>query len=99
MLQWMQLFASHVAKLLSKGKLNQQDLLKGGSFTNKGFTNWKDAIRIFAKHESSDAHKQSTMCISSNTDIAELLSTQHAHEKEQNHNNFLKVLSSIHYLA
>lgn len=39
------------------------------------------------------------MCISSNTDIAELLSTQHVHKKEQNYNYFLKILSSICYLA
>ena len=44
-----------------------------GSFTSKGFTNWKNVIKIFAKHESSDVHKQSTMCMSSNIDIVELL--------------------------
>ena len=31
--------------------------------------------------------------------IAELLSTQYAHEKEQNHDCFLKILLSIRYLA
>ena len=70
-----------------------------GSFTSKGFTNWKDVTRIFAKHKSSGAHKQSTMCMSSSTDIAELLSTQHIREKEQNCNYFLKLLLSMCYLA
>ena len=91
-------FCFSCCKAASQRKVKLTGLTEG-SFTNKGFTNWKDAIRIFAKHESSDVHKQSTMCISSNTDIAELLSTQHAREKEQNRNYFLKILSSIRYLA
>ena len=91
-------FCFSCCKAASQGKVKLTGLTEG-SFTNKGFTNWKDANRIFAKHESSDVHKQSTMCISSNTDIAELLSTQHAREKEQNRNYFLRILSSIRYLA
>lgn len=82
-------FCFSCCKAAKQGKIKSTGFAEG-SFTNKGFTNWKDAIRIFAKHESSYAHKQSTMCISSNTDIAELLSTQHVREKEQNHNYFLK---------
>ena len=39
------------------------------------------------------------MCMSSSTDIVELLLTQYAREKEQNRNHFLKILSSIRYLA
>jgi len=88
-------FCFSCCKAAKRGKVKTTE----GSFTSKGFTNWKDAIRIFAKHESSDVHKQSTMCVSSSTDIAELLSTQHAREKEQNRNYFLKILSSIRHLA
>ena len=88
-------FCFSCCKAAKQGKVKATE----GSFTSKGFTNWKDATRIFAKHESSDVHKQLTMCMSSSTDIAELLSTQHAREKEQNRNYFLKILSSIRYLA
>jgi len=63
----MQLFASCVVKLLSQGNVKTTE----GRFTSKSFTNWKDAIRIFAKDESSDVHKQSTTCMSSSTDIDE----------------------------
>ena len=37
--------------------------------------------------------------MSSCTDMAELLSTQHIREKEQNCNYFLKLLLSMRYLA
>jgi len=81
-----------VAFCFSRCKAAKQGKVKTteGSFTSKG---------LFAKHISSDVHKQSTMCVSSSTDIAGLLSTQHVHEKEQNHNYFFKILSSIRYLA
>jgi len=88
-------FCFSCCKVAKQGKVETTE----ESFTRKGFTNWKDVIRIFAKHESSDVHKKSTMCVSSSTDIAELLSTQHDREKEQNRNYFLKILSSICYLA
>ena len=71
-------FCFSCCKAGKQGKIKATE----GSFTSKGFTNWKDATRIFAKHESSDGHKQSTMCMSSSIDIAELLSTQHPREKE-----------------
>ena len=99
--KWIHYDATDAAFCFSCCKAAKQGKIKftEGSFITKGFTNWKDASRIFGKHESSDVHKQSTMCISSNTDIAELLSTQHAREKEQNRHYFLKLLSSIRYLA
>ena len=69
------------------------------SFIIKGFTNWKDATRVFMKHGSCDFHKQAAMAISNTADIGEMLSTQHAMEKKLNREYFLKILSTILFLA
>jgi len=69
------------------------------SFVIKGFTNWKDATRVFVKHESSDFHKQAVAALAKKADIGEMLSKQHALEKRSNCRYLLKVLSSLQFLA
>ena len=69
------------------------------SFLVKGFINWKDATRVFAKHESCDFHKSTAAALASRVDVADMLSKQAATEKQQNRQYLLKVLSSIRFLA
>lgn len=69
------------------------------SFLVKGFTNWKDATRMFARHESCDFHKSCAAALTSRVDVGDMLSRQAATEKQQNRQYLLKVLSSIRFLA
>ena len=69
------------------------------SFLVKGFINWKDATRVFAKHESCDFHKSTAAALASRVAVADMLSKQAATEKQQNRQYLLKVLSSIRFLA
>ena len=69
------------------------------SFLVKGFTNWKDATRLFARHENCDFHKSSAAALASRVDVGDMLSRQAATEKQQNRQYLLKVLSSIRFLA
>ena len=69
------------------------------SFVIKGFTNWKDATRVFVKHESCGFHKQAVAALAKKADIGEILSKQHALEKSSNRIYLLKVLSSLRFLA
>ena len=67
------------------------------------FKNWKDATVSFKKHEASASHKEAlqVMLVTPSTcpDIGEMLSRGHAQEKSENRHCFLKILSSIHFLA
>jgi len=69
------------------------------TFIVKGFSNWKDAIRAFNKHEASDLHKLAVDSLKCRIDIGEMLSSQHAKEKKINRDYLMKVLSSIRFLA
>ena len=69
------------------------------SFLVKGFTNWKDATRVFVKHESCDFHKSTATALASRVDVGDMLSKQAATEKQQNRKYLLKVLSSVRFLA
>ena len=46
-----------------------------------------------------DFHKQAVMAISNKADVGEMLSTQHALEKRLKREYFLKILSTIRFLA
>ena len=85
-------------KAVKEGKIRLASYVEE-SFLVKGFTNWKDATRIFGKHESSDFHKSTAAALASKVDIADMLSKQAATEKQQNRQYLLKVLSSIRFLA
>ena len=69
------------------------------SFLVKGFMNWKDATRIFTKHESCDFHKSTAAALASRVDVGDMLSKQAATKKQKNRQYLLKVLSSIRFLA
>ena len=69
------------------------------SFVVKGFYNWKDATRQLTKHESSNFHKQAVEALKSKTDVAEMLSFQHAEEKKENSQYLMHVISTIRFLG
>lgn len=69
------------------------------SFLVKGFTNWKDATRIFARHENCEFHQISAAALANRVNVGDMLSKQAATEKQQNRQYLLKVLTSIRFLA
>ena len=73
--------------------------LTEGTFLSSGYTNWKDATRNFTKHEQCEFHKQVAVVLSKTKDVSEMLSSRLAADKEKNRMYFLKVLSTIRYLA
>ena len=72
------------------------------SFLSTGFSNWKDATVAFKKHQLSACHSAVDVMITipaTTRDIGEQLSQIHSQEKATNRRMFLKILSSIRYLA
>ena len=69
------------------------------AFLIKGFTNWKDATRVFSKHEASDFHKQAVAAMANKADVGVMLSSQLAKEKQSNREYLLHVMSTIRFLA
>ena len=74
-------------------------VLQADAMSQKGYINWKDVTRVFAKHESCDLHKSTVAALASRVDAADVLSKQAATKKQQNRQYLLKVLSSIQFLA
>ena len=72
------------------------------SFISSGYSNWKDATVAFKKHQLSACYHKAVDVItipSTTRDIGEQLSQIHRQEKATNRRMFLKILSSIQYLA
>ena len=73
------------------------------SFVSSGFSNWKDATVAFKKHQLSACHHKAVdimITIPATTrNVGEQLSHIHCQEKATNRKMFLKILSSIRYLA
>ena len=69
----------------------------------RGFTNWKDATSSFCQHEKSNCHKEAIEKVltlpATTPDIAEMLSSTLAREKEANRHCLFKVMSSLKFLA
>ena len=72
-------FCFSCCKAAKEGKVRLTGI-EEKSFVVKGFCNWKDATRQLTKHESSGFHKQAVESLKSKTDVAEMLSFQHAEE-------------------
>ena len=92
MLYWVLLSALHAAK---QGKVRLTGVTEQ-SFIIKAFTYWKDATRVFRKHESCDFHKQAVMA-TNKVEVEEMFLAEHAKEKKPIH--LLKLLSTVCYLA
>ena len=87
----------------AKEKNRLKSSRKDASFISRGFTNWKDAILSFSKHETSECHKEAidSMLVLPKTtrDIGEMLSAAHASEKKDNRQLLLKILQNLRFLA
>ena len=74
-----------------------------GAFIDRGFCNWKDATCKFDVHQHSKCHKEAVLKVvtlpGTTADVGESLSAQHRSEKLENRRSFLKILSSIRFLA
>ena len=73
------------------------------SYISTGYTNWKDATAKFPKHELSNCHKDAVLKVvtlpATTRDIGESLCTQYAEERLVRRQCFLKLMSSLKYLA
>ncbi len=73
------------------------------TFISTGFSNWKDAVAKFTKHEGSQCHKESVLKMvtlpATTSDIGELLSSQLATERLQRRQCLLKLLLNYRFLA
>ena len=69
------------------------------TFVSMGFSNWKDAIVKFSKHEGSQCHKDSVLKTvtlpTTSSDVGEMLSSQLARERMHRCKCFLKLLHSM----
>ncbi len=70
-------------KAVKEGKMRLSSYTEE-CFLVRGFTNWKDATRIFAKHESCDFHKSTSVALASRVEVGDMLSKQPATEKQPN---------------
>ena len=73
------------------------------AFITRGYQNWKDATVAFRNHESSACHKEAVNVMitipATHPDIGVCLSSQLALERLVNRECFMKLLSSIQFLA
>ena len=91
-------FCFSCCKAAREGKVRLTGLADQ-AFLIKCFTNWKDATRVYSKHEASDFHKQAVDAMSNKADVGEMLSSQLVREKQANWEYLLKVMSTMRYLA
>ena len=61
----------------------------------KCFTNWKDATRIFTRHEKCEFYHFYATVLANKMNVGDMLSKQAATEKEKNRQYLLKLLSSV----
>lgn len=73
------------------------------SFISTGYSNWKDAVSKFTKHQSSRCHQESvlkTVTLPSTTgNVGIMLCSQLATQRSEHRQCFLKVLSNVRFLA
>ena len=88
------------ATAVKKGKMKES---MSDVFVTKGFINWKDATVAFNSHQQTKCHKNAVDIVitipSTTKDVGELLSKEHAKEKVINRRKFVKIVTSIKYLA
>ena len=69
------------------------------AFISRGYSNWKDALVAFKKHEESKCHRDSVQVITlipkHYRDCGEMLSEQHASQKAENHLMLYKILTNV----
>lgn len=75
-------------------------------FVQSGFTNWRDAVISFSRHEQSEQHKQSAVFFfdakkmqGAQTSVASQLSTQHAATVQMNRRNLGRIIEAVRLLG
>ena len=68
------------------------------TFSRLGFTNWKKATERFKRHESSQAHSEAFMKVTSEVNLACMLDAAHKDLQLTRQRMLLKQLSSLKYL-
>ena len=89
------------------GKAEQEGKLKASSndqaFLQKGFSNWKDAVECFRRHEQSRCHMDAVQVMvvlpKSVRDFGEALSEAHSQSKSENKKVLLKILQNVWFLS
>ena len=73
------------------------------AFISRGYQNWKDATAAFRTHETSACHKESVQKIitlpATTRNVIDVLSSAAAEERKCNQACFLRILSSLQFLA
>lgn len=71
------------------------------AFFSSGFSNWKNALDKFAKHESSNVHSEAVSKIRSatTTNVGAVLNTSHRQQQLVRQRMLLKQLQSLRYLV
>ena len=69
------------------------------AFSHSGFNNWKKASERFNKHESSQAHSEAYLKITSEVNVACMLDSAHKELQKTRKLMLLKQLSSLKYLV
>ncbi|KAI6654469.1 hypothetical protein LOD99_865 [Oopsacas minuta] len=93
------LFLPPVREVASKEEMTAKKA--DTSFTQKGFSYWKGATIAFKEHASSDCHKEavevSIIIPRSCSDVGEMLSSSHSHQKKDNRECLLKIISKLKF--
>ena len=71
------------------------------AFILTGMNNWKDATRVFQKHENSQVHIESVekVIVKGDKHIDEVMSEKNQKQKEENRRCLLQIVKSLRYLA
>ena len=93
-------FCWYCKKATATGQLKSSK--REDAFINRGYTNWKNAIAAFRKHEQSDCHKEAVethLLPQQCGDIAKRVQESLSEERRVNRAMLFKIIRSIKYLA
>lgn len=89
--------------LCMKAQNSLKEKCTDNAFISRGFSNWKDALASFRKHEESKCHKEAVDRVlvipSTCKDCSSMLSNEHTKIKANSRLIMSKIMSSIKYLA
>jgi hypothetical protein len=74
------------------------------NFTDIGFSNWKNALKKFNKHQDSQSHSDNLIFWLNKKDVtkpscATLINSQHQKNVELNRRNLMKIIETVHLIA
>ena len=95
-------FCFTCVKAYLEKKLHSTSSLEA-TYISKGYSNWKDAVIRFTSHQASTCHRDAvlkTITLPATTrDVGESLSVQHAQQKLERRQCFLKLLSNVRFFG